>query len=96
MKVKRHPWGRLGYFPYLRVVIIVDMQALTVDELYRALARARKDGFGSKKILLSNDDEGNGYHECFFEVTTDLGALSYNDLPYGVEPEDLDNYVIIG
>ena len=25
-----------------------------------------------------------------------LTGLSYNDLPYGVEPEDLDNYVIIG
>ena len=98
MKVKRHPWGRVGYFPYLRVVIIVDMQALTVDELYRALAIARRDGFGSKKILLSNDEEQNGYHECFFQVCTNPEALglSYNDLPYGVEPEDLDNYVIIG
>ena len=41
------------------------MKAITVDELYRALAIARKYGFGDKKILLSNDDEGNGYHECF-------------------------------
>ena len=74
------------------------MRAVTVDELYRALAKARKDGFGKKKILLSNDDEGNGYHQCFYEVTTDLEALglSYNDLPYGVEPEDVDDYVIIG
>lgn len=74
------------------------MQALTVDELYRALAIARRDGFGSKKILLSNDEEQNGYHECFFQVCTNPEALglSYNDLPYGVEPEDLDNYVIIG
>lgn len=74
------------------------MQTVTVDELYRALAIARKFGFGSKKILLSNDEEQNGYHECFFGVDTDLEKyrLSYNDLPYGVEPEDLDNYVIIG
>ena len=74
------------------------MQAVTVDELYRALAIARSDGFGSKKILLSNDDEWNGFHQCFFQVCTDLKALelSYNDLPYGVEPEDVDNYVIIG
>lgn len=74
------------------------MQTITVDELYRALAKARKDGFGDKKILLSNDDEGNGYHECFFTVSTEPGkfGLSCNDLPYGVEPEDLDDYVIIG
>lgn len=74
------------------------MQALTVDELYRALAIARKDGFGKKKILLSNDEEQNGYHECFFGVDTDLEKyrLSYNDLPYRVELEDIDDYVIIG
>lgn len=75
------------------------MQAITIDELYRALARARKAGFGSKKILLSNDDEGNGYHECFFSIATDVKKfrLSYNDLPYGVDLEDAENdYVIIG
>lgn len=74
------------------------MQAVTVDELYRALAIARKDGFGKKKILLSNDDGGNGYHECFFSVATNPEefGLSCNDLPYGVEPEDLGDYVIIG
>jgi hypothetical protein len=74
------------------------MQTVTVDELYRALAIARKDGFGSKKILLSNDEEQNGYHECFFGVDTDLEKyrLSYNDLPYGVEPEDVNDYIIIG
>lgn len=75
------------------------MNAITVDELYEALAQVRKAGMGSKKIMLSNDDEGNGYHECFYEVTTNMEALelSYNDLPYGVSPEDaVNDYVIIG
>lgn len=75
------------------------MNAITVDELYEALAQVRKAGLGGKKIMLSNDDEGNGYHECFYEVTTDMEALglSHNDLPYGVSPEDaVNDYVIIG
>jgi hypothetical protein len=74
------------------------MSTITVDKLYKALGQARKQGFGKKKILLSNDDEGNGYHECFFSVATNPEefGLSYNDLPYGVEPEDLGDYVIIG
>jgi len=75
------------------------MQTVTVSELYKALAVACKAGYGDKKILLSNDDEGNGYHECFFTVSTDLKKfrLSYNDLPYGVDVEDAEkDYVIIG
>lgn len=79
------------------------MKTITVDELYKALAQARKAGMGSKKIMLSNDDEGNGYHECFFSVTTDLTEFGFDKgwgssmLPYGVSPEDaVNNYVIIG
>ena len=32
---------------------------LTVDELYAELAISRRNGDGKKKIMLSNDDEGN-------------------------------------
>ena len=79
------------------------METITVDELYNALGQARKAGFGSKKILLSNDDEGNGYHECFYTISTDVKSFGFSDvwaagmLPYGVSPEDAENnYVIIG
>ena len=78
-------------------------QALTIDELYRDLAKLRKAGFGSKKILISQDDEGNGYHELFYSVNTDVKSFGFNErwavcmLPYGVSPEDAENnYVIIG
>ena len=79
------------------------MKTVTVDELYKALSQARKAGMGSKKIMLSNDDEGNGYHECFFAVTTDIKSFGFGGrwgasmLPYGVSAEDAENnYVIIG
>lgn len=79
------------------------MKTVTVDELYKALSQAREAGLGSKKIMLSNDDEGNGYHECFFTVTAVPKSFGFggrwgaNMLPYGVSQEDAENnYVIIG
>ena len=79
------------------------MNTITVDELYKALGQARKNGFGKKKILLSNDDEGNGYHECFFAVSTDVKSFGLGEswaagmLPYGVTPEEAErDYVIVG
>ena len=80
------------------------MNIITVDELYKALGQARKAGFGGKKILLSNDDEGNGYHQCFFTVSTDVKSFGFSQsgwaagmLPWGVSPEEAENeYVIIG
>lgn len=74
------------------------MNTITVDELYKALAQARKSGLGSKKILLSNDDEGNGYHECFFTVSKCTEDFLFpGALPYGVSDEEAVNeYVIVG
>ena len=71
--------------------------ALTVDELYKELAIARKNGDGKKKILLSNDDEGNGYHLMFYSVSPAKENITYKyELPCSVKMEELDNYVIIG
>lgn len=73
------------------------MKALTIDELYKALAKARKDGLGKKKILISSDDEGNGFHECFFAVTPITEDFVYANFGYGVDiRKAMDEYVIIG
>ena len=78
-------------------------QALTIDELYRDLAKLRKAGFGKKKILISQDDEGNGYHELFYSVNIDVKSFGLSEpwaagmLPYGVSPDEAENdYVILG
>lgn len=73
---------------------------MTVDDLYKALSRARKDGLGKMKVMLSDDDEGNGYHHCFegvFLVPDDMFGDRYSPrLPYGVSPEDaVKKHVII-
>ena len=77
------------------------MGALTVKDLHNYCKRLIKQGEGDKKILISNDDEGNGYHELFFHFspTTDF----FNDkpydpsLPYNVTQEAARNeYIILG
>lgn len=72
-------------------------KALTIDELYKALVAERKKGNGKKKILLSTDDEGNGFHECFYAVTPITDAFSYADFGFGIDiAKAKDEYVIIG
>lgn len=39
---------------------------ITLDELIIAAKEAKKKFGGNKYVLLSTDDEGNGFHECYF------------------------------
>lgn len=77
------------------------MNALTIDELYRDLGKLRKQGLGSKRILISQDDEGNGYHELFYSVNPNIREFFTGNrydplLPYGVDIDEIDDYVILG
>lgn len=76
------------------------MKILTVDDLYKALGQARKDGLGKRRIMVSDDDEGNGYHQLFegvFLIPEDMFGDAYSPRsPYGVTPEEaVNDYVII-
>lgn len=42
---------------------------LTVKELLKICAKEIQAGRGDHTIMLSNDDEGNGYHYCWFHFT---------------------------
>jgi len=50
---------------------------MTVAKLLKLCEEQIKKGNGDKIVLLSNDDEGNGYHECVYEFTEDVAG---NDL----------------
>jgi len=39
---------------------------LTLDQLIKAALEAKKTYGGDKYVLISDDEEGNGYHECYF------------------------------
>lgn len=46
---------------------------LTVEELLASCQTQVALGNGKKYVLLSDDEEGNGYHECYF-VLSDADA----------------------
>lgn len=73
------------------------MKAVTVEQLLKLCQMEIAKGNGKKKIMLSNDDEGNGFHECFFTFTDpkDMGLEPYL-LPYGVTEENVGEYLILG
>ena len=78
-------------------------KALTVNQLFEILAQAKKEGLGKKRIMISEDDEGNGYHELFFGLTTNEEDVKemFSDrfspmLPYGVTKDNLKDYVLLG
>lgn len=78
----------------------MSSKTITVDMLKKMCESMSKRGFGKKKILISNDDEGNGYHELFFSFTETGAMIKESDsymLPHGVSHEDaVKNYIILG
>ena len=74
------------------------MKALTVNKLWKLCVEAKKNGLGGKYVLLSNDDEWNGFHELFdgFTPTGDV-ELQYFNTPTGLAEDEIKSkYVILG
>lgn len=42
------------------------MKPLTINDLKRECEKQIKLGNGNKVIMLSDDDEGNGFHYCWY------------------------------
>lgn len=59
---------------------------MTIDELIAEAIKAKKKFGGDKYVLISNDEEGNGYHECYFSFgdAKDLAGC-YCQVPYDLE-----------
>lgn len=47
---------------------------VTVKQLLELCKEQVAKGNGDKIILLSNDDEGNGYHEMIYHFTEDVAG----------------------
>ena len=50
-------------------------KGLTVKQLFECCKKQIALGNGDKHILISDDDEGNGYHTLFYEFTTETDML---------------------
>ena len=45
------------------------MKPLTITRLLRLCQEEIRKGHGNYSIMLSDDDEGNGYHYCWYAFT---------------------------
>lgn len=53
---------------------------MTVMELYKECECLLGMGLGDKKVMISKDDEGNGFHYLYYSFLTDEdGIKEYTD-----------------
>ena len=73
---------------------------ITIDQLLEECKKQKALGNGGKKILISSDDEGNGYHELFygFTPTIDKEGKDFFEESMAQKPYDINTkeYVILG
>lgn len=61
---------------------------MTIDELIAEAKKAKKKFGGDRYVLISTDEEGNGYHECYFTFGAGEEMLYGCDAPYDLSPEE--------
>lgn len=68
---------------------------MTVNELHIECEKLIKKGLGDKEVLISDDDEGNGYHGLFYTFQTNQVEISAcaDDFHDNDNPE---NVVLLG
>lgn len=67
---------------------------VTVLQMYQALAKEIKKGNGNKYLVVSDDNEGNGYHGCFYHISPMEPETI--DLVTDLQVLDPDKLMIIG
>ena len=71
--------------------------AITVKELGFVCDQLKKEGYGDQVVLLSDDDEGNGYHTLFYTFLTDKKMIKeLADSGMFHDNNDPDEVVILG
>lgn len=73
-------------------------KAITVKQLYAELGKLIKQGNGNRKIMLTDDDECNGIHQCWYYPSVwNEDELKCINLPFGVTPKDVaESYLVLG
>lgn len=72
------------------------MEQLTINELLELCKKQVKKGNGDKKIVISDDNEGNGYHGLFYAFTEiEEEEKEYYPI-YDSETNDIKKIIILG
>lgn len=69
---------------------------LTVNELLEECKKQIQKGNGNKHIIISNDDEGNGFHTLFYSFTDQKEDLKYILLCEHDKTHTVNNCVCLG
>lgn len=75
------------------------MEQVTIKRLYEYCKKRIENGEGDKKIIISDDNEGNGYHGLFYGFT-DMSKEYFDLVSDSTDAEKLStakkNLVILG
>ena len=75
---------------------------ITVEQLFHLCREQIINGNGKKKILISADDEGNGYHALYYSFSDienaigDINDMYAPQLPYEVNEKNVKDFIILG
>ena len=76
------------------------MEQITVKELFSMVKAEMLKGNGDKKIVIADDNEGNGYHGMFFGFTSNLKevkeCIEYSNGVYDTNTDNPKEIVILG
>ena len=75
---------------------------ITVKELRDRLDKYVRAGLGERQIVISDDNEGNGFHGLFYEITiinetsSEEDKAYYRDLIHDSCTDNLDDIAFLG
>lgn len=74
------------------------MKPITVKQLFKECANQIEKGNADKVIMISQDDEGNGYHYLWYSFSTPDEVLieGYNDYVIDGEVAKKEDTIILG
>ena len=74
------------------------MEQLKLKDLYQACKMLMDMGKGEKTLVLSDDNEGNGFHGMFFALTEidEDNVEGFSGLIYDNSEPDIHNIIVVG
>jgi len=67
---------------------------MTIARLHMLCEQFMKSGCGDYVIMLSDDDEGNGYHYCWYDFSKASELITEDEVDKDIAP--LDKTIILG
>lgn len=72
------------------------MKQLTVADLYALCGDLMRRNMGDKIVLVTDDEEGNGYHALWYDFTTDVRTIEETSRHISIDGEDPKKVVLLG